>query len=81
MDAYGREINGESPSQVDASLRRFDQLGDIGVARVEAGIGVYDADYGAGERILAVAEGFDEHFPEKEREMGIAICCQTLSEA
>ncbi|POR32779.1 hypothetical protein TPAR_07008 [Tolypocladium paradoxum] len=50
-------------------------------ARVEAGVGVGDADDGPREGVLAVPEGFDEDLAQEEREVGVAVEGEALAEA
>lgn len=63
---------------MDASLRRFDELGNICVAWVECRICVDDSDDGPGECIFAITKCFDKYLSQEEREMGIAVRCQAL---
>lgn len=81
MQADGGELDGEAAGEVDAALDGFEELGDVGVAGVEAGVGVDDADDGPGEGVFRVAEGFDEDFAQEEGEVGIAVGGEALSEA
>ena len=66
---------------MDASLYGFDELRNVGVAGVETGEGVDDADDGAGQGVVAVSGGFDEGFAEEKGEVGVAVGGETLAEA
>lgn len=59
----------------------FNQLGHIGVAWVQSRVGVDDADYGARERVFAVAERFDEDFAQEEGEVRIPVGGEILAQA
>ena len=48
MDADGGEVDGQTAGRQDAAFQRFDELWDVGVAGVEGGEGVCDADDGTG---------------------------------
>ena len=45
MEADSWELDGEASGEMDASLHGLDELGDLGVAWVEARVCVDDADY------------------------------------
>lgn len=81
VQADGREVYREAAREMHSSLDGFDELGYVGVARVEAGVGVDNSNDGAGERILAVSKGFDENLAEEEGEVGIAVGGQALTQA
>lgn len=78
-DANGREVNRKSTSKLYPALRSLHELRRVAMAGIEARIRIYNADYGAGERIFAVAEGFDEDFAKEKTEVSVAIGCETLS--
>lgn len=65
MEADGREFYREASRKMNASLHGLDELRNLGVAWVEAGICVDDAHYGTRKSVFAVAGGFDEHFPQE----------------
>lgn len=81
MQADGGKVNGQAASELHAALDGLDELRHVGVARVEAAVRVDDAYDGAGQRIFAVAEGFDEDFAEEQREVPVAVGGEALSEA
>ena len=66
---------------MDAAFRGLEKLWRIAVAGIEPGIGVYDPDYGPGESVLGVAEGFDEDFAEEEGEVRVAVGGEGLAQA
>jgi hypothetical protein len=49
VKADGREVDGEAAGEMDASLCGFDELRDVGVARIETGVRVDDADQRSGK--------------------------------
>ena len=63
MEADGRELDGEASRKMYASLHSLHQLGNLGVAWVEARVCVDDTHYGSRKSIFAVYGGFDEDFP------------------
>ena len=81
MDTNSREINRKSSIELHAALHSIDELRNVGVAGVKAGICVYDADYRSGECIFGVAKGFDENFAQEEGEVGVAVGGEVLAEA
>jgi hypothetical protein len=81
VDADGGEVDGQAAVELHTPLDGLDELGNVGMAGVEARVGVDDADDGAGQGIFAVSQCFDEYFAQKEREMCIAVGRETLAEA
>lgn len=79
VQAYGREVDGKPPIQLDAAFHCINELGDVGVAGVEARVRVDDAHNRSRESILTVTHGFDEELAHEEREMGVSIRGQLLS--
>lgn len=81
VQADGGKVHRQAAGELHAALDGVDELRHVGVARVEAAVRVDDADNGAGERVVAVAEGLDEDFAEEERKVRVAVRGEALSEA
>ena len=81
MEADGREFDGKSAGKMDPSLCGFDELRDVGVARIEPGVRVDDADERSGKCVFAVAGGLDEHFSEEQREVRVSVRSEPSSQA
>ncbi|KAH9817385.1 hypothetical protein Tdes44962_MAKER05509 [Teratosphaeria destructans] len=62
--------------ELDASLDSLSELWDVGVAWIEAGASVDDANNGSRQGVFAIAGRFDEDFTEEETEMLVAIAGQ-----
>ena len=62
MDTDSRKVNRKPPIELHAALHSVNKLRDVGVAGVEAGVCIHNTDYGSGECVFSVAEGFDEDF-------------------
>lgn len=72
MNADSGELDGEGARGEDAALGRLDELRHVAVAWVEGRECVDEADDGLGERVVTVAERFDEDFAQEEREVRVA---------
>ena len=54
MNADRWEFDGQASCYMYATLSGIEQLGRVRMARVEAGVGIYDANNGPGECIFTV---------------------------
>lgn len=75
MHTDSRELDREPTAKVHPALSGFDKLGHVRVAGVEAGEGVDDANYWAGEGVFGVSQGFDEDFAEEQGEVCVSVGC------
>lgn len=73
MQTDCREVHRQPSTKLYASLDGIDQLWDIGVARIEAGVGVDNADDWSRESIFTIPKGFDKDFTEEEGEVSVAV--------
>jgi hypothetical protein len=60
VDRDGREVDRQPAGQHHAALDGLDEVGHVAVARIEAAVGVGDADDRAIQRIVGIAHGLDE---------------------
>lgn len=60
MDANCGEVYSEAPAKLNTTLDSLDELRNIGVARIETGVGVDDAYDRPRQGVFTVAERFDE---------------------
>ena len=81
MHTNCRKVDGQTSMEIDATFDGFDELGDVGMAGVEAGVGVDDAYDGSRKSVFAVAGGFYEGFAKEEREVGVAVGGEALTES
>ena len=81
MQTDRRKLHRQSARQMDTPLHRLQQLRRIGMTGIKAREGVYHSDDREGKRGFRVAERFDESFSEEEREIGVAILGEGLTEA
>ena len=81
MDTDGGKVYREPSRELHATLGGLDELRDVGMTWVEAGVSVDDADDGAGEGVVCIPQGFDEDFAEEEGEVGVAIGGEALAHA
>ena len=65
----------------NAALDRLDQLGEMPVAIVVAGIGVGDADHRPRQQIGRIAHRAGKRAPQIEREIRVAVICQAAGQA
>lgn len=75
-----REIDCQTPVELNAAFDGVNELWDIAVAWVETRVCVDDTDDGTRQGIFTVSECLDEHFPQEEGEVGVAVGCEPLSE-
>jgi predicted RecA/RadA family phage recombinase len=73
MDTDSRKVNCQSPIQLHASLDSIDKLGDIRMARVEAGVRIDNANNWSREGIFAIPKSFDKDFAEEEGEVRVTV--------
>ena len=81
MDTYGGKVHRQATRKLHTPLGGLDELRDVGMAWVEAGVGVDDADDGAGEGVVGVSQSFDEDFAEEEGEVGVTVGGEALAHA
>ena len=81
MDTDRGKVQRQAAAQLHAPLCRLDELRHIGMAGVEGGVGVDDADDGTREGILAVSEGLDEDLAQEEGKVRVAVVDETLAHA
>lgn len=75
-----RKIDCQAPVKLNAAFDGVDELWDIAMARIEARVCVDDTNDGTRQGIFTVSECLDEHFPQEEGEVGVAVGRETLSE-
>lgn len=74
----GGKIDGQPPVELHPALGGLDELRDVGMAGIEARVGVDDADDGARESIVRVSQRLDEGLAEEQREMSVTVGGQAL---
>lgn len=65
LDTNRRELDSKPSLEMNAPFHGFDQLRGIGVAWIEPGIGIDNANYGARERFIGVSQGLNEDFSQE----------------
>ena len=73
MKTDRREVNRQPPVQLYSPFHSVNELRDVGMAGVEARVGVDDANNGTGEGVFAVAHCFNEELAHEEREVSITV--------
>src|SRR6202021_897075 len=66
--------------QHDAAVRALDQIGNIAVAGIVVALRIRDADDRPVERIVGIAHRLDEGLAQKQREAGVAVAGQSLTQ-
>lgn len=81
METYCWKVYCKSAIQLDSAFHSFDQLRDIGMARIETAATVDDANHRSRKSVFAIPGRLDEDLSEKEREVSVAITRKAASQA